>query len=278
MSGIKSNISLFFNSVLSIAKTIFKSNYKLRNKLNAAPHQRKLRILGNGKSLNANLTHFDSKDTDYMVVNRHILSESFGIIKPRYYVLVDPYFFSTTEGNQLLDKIKEVTTWKMDLYVPYRQNTSKQLSNKLSGNTHITLHYFNTTSVSGHESLRFYYYNKNLCVPSTQNVLSVGIYVGICQQYSDIELYGVEHSWLKYLSVNDNNEVCLENPHFFDTKKAEVKTWYEIQNEHKYLHEVLTAYSKMFEGYIELAKYAKTKNVNIYNCTKESFIDAFKRK
>lgn len=278
MSDIKSQLSLFVNSAYSIAQTIFKSNHKLRNKLNAAPHQRKLRILGNGKSLNTNLNDFDSKETDYMVVNRHILSESYIIIKPRYYVLVDPHFFTSTEGSQLLDKIIETTTWKMDLYVPYRRNKSEELNNKLGDKKHITLHNFNTTSIVGLESLRFYLYNRNLCIPSTQNVLCAAIYIGICQQYKDIELYGVEHSWLKCLSVNDNNEVCLENPHFFDAKKAEVKTWYEIQHEHKYLYEVLNTYSKMFKGYVELEKYARTKNTTIYNCTKDSFIDAFERK
>ncbi|MGD9557705.1 MAG: hypothetical protein AB7V25_11850, partial [Mangrovibacterium sp.] len=92
------------------------------------------------------------------------------------------------------------------------------------------------------------------------------------------ELYGVEHSWTKYLSVNDSNEVCLENPHFFDNREPEVKTWKELVGKDEKLDQILQTYAEMFEAYHELEEFAKRSFVEVVNCTKGSFIDAFGRK
>jgi hypothetical protein len=114
-------------------------------------------------------------------------------------------------------------------------------------------------------------------MPRVQNVLVAAIYVGICLNYKRIDLFGVEHSWLKYLSVNSMNEVCLTNHHFYDKESVTTKTWREIQNQDARLCDVLRMYANMFEAYFVLQEFALKMKTQVFNMTENSFIDAFKR-
>lgn len=265
---------LFINSIWSLLKVLLHSKLSLLNslgKLGGVEENKTLKILGNGQSLNESLSSFNEQNNDYMVVNRHVLSDSYESIKPRYYVLADPYFFRG-EGLHIIEKIKTKTMWPLILYYPGKF----KISQYFEGSRNIKTVPYNNISVKGWQWLKNTLYRKNLAMPNAQNVLVAAIYCAICLGYKTIELYGVEHSWTKYLSVNDNNEVCLENPHFFDTRR-DIKTWKEIQGVSTSLCDVLKGYASMFESYIELEILAKNRNVNIINCTKGSFIDAFRR-
>lgn len=244
------------------------------NKLDSIDHTTSLRILGNGNSLNEVLGNLKDQSYDYMVVNRYVLSESYESIKPRYYVLADPHFFNHEEGLSILSRIKEKTLWNMFLFIPMGANISALFVD--CKNIHII--YYNTNEFRGMEKLKRYFYKHNIGLPRVQNVMVAAIYIAISVGYKKIELYGVEHSWTKFLFVNNKNEVCLDNPHFFDKERSKPKTWKEIQHENAYLHEILRMYAYMFESYIELEKMARTESVELLNCTKDSFIDAFKRK
>jgi len=267
------NMRLIFYSLQSLLKVLFFSRLRLMQSLNKCvilKENSTLRILGNGKSLNESLSSFEN-GFDYMVVNRHILSDSYESLQPKYYVLADPYFFQE-EGLDIIKKINTKTMWPMIVFYPQKY----EISQFFKDNKNIKIMPYNNTSVKGGQSLKNILYNKNLAMPNPQNVLVAAIYCAVCIEYKRIELYGVEHSWTKYLSVNKYNEVCLENPHFFDIKK-EVKTWKEIQGTEAYMHDVLRAYANMFESYIELKTFAKSKKVDIINYTQGSFIDAFRR-
>lgn len=237
-----------------------------------------MRILGNGKSLNEVIDRLESNLVDYMVVNRHILSDSYRLLKPKYYVIVDPHFFDHPEGLEILEKIKRETVWPMILFIPSWWKVARKVRRAFAGSSTITVMPFNAHEYRGFNPVKYFLYRHNLSCPKIQNVLAGAIYNGICMRYSTIELYGVEHSWTKFLSVNGSNEVCLENPHFFDKKEARPKTWKELFHEDKRLYEVLRTYAEMFEAYLELEEFSKQMQVEVLNCTRGSFIDAFKRR
>jgi hypothetical protein len=237
-----------------------------------------LRILGNGQSLNEVLDHFESEFVDYMVVNRHVLSENYKELKPRYYVLIDPHFFDHLEGISILEKIKQETTWPMILFVPSWWKVVRKVKKVFNDSPVVMVVPFNTMEYNGFKSVKFFLYRHNLSCPKTRNVLSPAIYTAICMKYQIIELYGVEHSWIRNLSVNESNEVCLENAHFYDRKQAQVKTWKELFGKDEKLYRVLLMYADMFEAYLELEELARQNFTEVLNCTKGSFIDAFKRK
>jgi hypothetical protein len=271
-------IKTIYTSVVSILRIIRHSDFSLYNKLNAKnPKCETLRILGNGTSLlSVNLN--TDRDVKYMVVNRHILADNYVELKPEFYVLADPYFFYHAEGLNILKKIYEKTTWNMELWILYSKH-NKTFMLKYIRKSNIKVRFYNSTVFNGFNSLEMLVYKKNLSCPRVQNVLVACIYIGICLRFNLIELYGVEHSWTKNLFVNNENEVCLYNPHFYDNEKdLYSKTWKEIHHEDIRFCDALRAYANMFDSYFKLKKFANYKGVKIINCAENSFIDAFERK
>lgn len=232
-----------------------------------------LKILGNGKSLSDDLALFASNEQiDYMVVNRHVLSDSYKVIKPRYYTLADDYFYTMPEGYSILQHINEDTQWDMFLFVPNEEKARKAMKQYVT-NQHIKVVHYNAGTYEGFDCMRRYMENHNLSMPMSQNVVVASVYIAICLLYPEIELYGVEHSWTRNLSVNEDNEVCLDNPHFYDGKGIKVQTRMGWN-----LHVTLNKYARMFESYWELKALAGKRKVRIINKTKDSFIDAFPKK
>ena len=115
-------------------------------------------------------------------------------------------------------------------------------------------------------------------MPRPQNVVIPSIFIGINEGYKQIDLYGVDHSWTKEIRVNNNNQVCLINSHFFDNKTPELKPWHKGIGEPVYkMHEILRDLAWMFDGYYKLREYADNIGCRIINKTPDSFIDAFER-
>jgi hypothetical protein len=247
------------------------------NKLRFSHSNTLLKILGNGKSLNDVINSFENDSCDFMVVNMQVLSDSYQKIKPKYYVLADPYFFSRKEGDEILEKIKKETSWKMILFVPSWRKVLKKVKLKFADSSNVEVIPYNAMPFHGFESIKRTLYKYNLSCPTVTNVLVGAIYISICMKYDVIQLYGVEHNWTKYLSVNEANEVCIEDPHFYDKTESKLRVWNEGTGRNEKFCDVLKMYAGMFESYWELEHMAKREKVQIVNCTKGSFIDAFKK-
>lgn len=242
-----------------------------------------IHILGNGKSLIDNSGFND--DVDYVVVNRHVLSEDFETRKPKFYVLADPHFFLHPEGISVLQEIKRKTEWDMYLFVPYDKSIIKTIKNIVKDNKFIHLIcFYGTVATTKIDIIDYFLYKHNLGTPRLQNVLVAALYISIFSGAKTIKLYGVEHSWTKGLFVNDANEVCLYNPHFYDKGTVESKKVNDIQHSKDFWGQgnltigyILHAYANMFDAYHVIKRIADKEGVSIFNMTKESFIDAFVR-
>lgn len=278
---IKRSIACICNCGMSLLRMIWHRNFLLYNnlkKLKTNCDNRKLYILGNGSSLvDADLGN--SSSIDYMVVNRHVLSDDYFKKKPKYYVLADPHFFIHEEGLSILDAIINKTTWGMTLFVPHCREFEKAVLQHMAMNSKVKCIFYNNMDLeTGIGWFDKWTYMHNMCMPRVQNVMVAAITIGTFLGYKEIDIYGVEHSWTKSLFVNDDNEVCLLNTHFYDTGKIEAKTWKEIQHEDATIGEVLHMYGNMFDSYHQVKKIALWNNVVVINKTKNSFIDAFRRK
>ena len=253
------------------------TNVSLQDSINnkPRPEKRLLRIMGNGNSLKQVVDNM-SNDCDYMVLNSYVLHDSYKILKPRYYVLADPGFFTgVSERTTLsLKKIFEETDWQMTLFVPWEH--TKNI--KLESTKFVQVEYVNQSNYVGPERYRHYLYEHNLAMPNVNNVLASAIYLAIYMGYKEVELYGVEHSWLRDVYVNDNNEVCLKDTHFYD--KGVVKDMVFKSNDGgrnlKY-HEVVKTYMEYFPAYWELRDLAEEHGCHILNMSPNSYIDAFER-
>lgn len=274
-------VKKFVLSLRSILNILKGNNLALYDNLNALKNSTKssiVRILGNGESLNSAMDSFEEEDdVEYMVVNKHVLSDHYSVLKPRYYVLADPYFFVKDEGIAILRMIHEKSKWPMFLLVPFSKRNRVAVRKIFDDNESIKVCFYNSIPFEGFNRIKFFLFNHNLSMPRPQNVVVASVYCAICAQFRRVELYGVEHSWLKYLSVNDECEVCLEDSHFYDSVKPKKQTWNSTHHGDTKLHEILRAFAFMFEAYWELQVFALRKGVDVVNFTIESYIDAFRK-
>ena len=264
---VKQELNKFIQSKCSVALTDCINNLQ-------RPKNKKVRILGNGDSLNESLKDLNN-DVDYFVVSRHVIHPSFFLLKPKYYIIADPKWWTLEDGKCVTQSIFQKTTWPMILFVPWGANMDF-----VPKSNFVKIQYVNSYPYFGDSSNRDYLYDHNLSMPVLQNVIVGAIYCSIYLGYSEIELYGVEHSWTKALRVNDRNEVCILDTHFYDKEKIkEIPfTEYDKNKSSWKFHEVLQAYARMFQSYWDLKEIAERKRVSITNCTPGSFIDAFQRK
>lgn len=246
-------------------------------------HRGEICVLGNGPSLNACLPSLISANKEFFVVNDFAVSENFTKVRPRYYVMVDPCYwdektnsFDIEMREEVFKNINELTTWKMELFVP-DYVVKKNLLEVVTNNSNVCIRGFNYTNFyPSYSSFYNFILRKNFGVVPVGNVLGQAIYLSINLGYDTIRIYGAEHSWTKDIRVNEKNEVCTIKRHFFSSEEV-LEPWHKSNGELFKMYEILTSLRNHFLGYFFLNWYANSMKRKIINCTEGSFIDAFDR-
>ena len=236
-------------------------------------------ILANGPSLNDTMArHTDIlKNSFTMAVNFAANTDMFFDLRPRYYVMVDPVFFgddSVANIARLRQNLARVS-WPMTIFVPRR--FIKAVPTSIIANPNISTAGLNTVGIEGWQWLKNFAYSSRLGMPRPRNVLIPAIMAAIAMGYKEIYLTGADHSWMKTISVDDNNNVVSVQPHFYKDNEAELRrvdTTYRGLR----LHDVVESFAIAFRSYHTLARFAARQGISIYNSTPGSFIDAFERR
>lgn len=236
-------------------------------------------ILANGPSLNDTMArHTDIlKSSVTMAVNFAANTDMFFDLRPRYYVMVDPVFFgddSVANIARLRQHLADVS-WPMTIFVPRR--FIKAVPASIKANPNISTAGLNTVGIEGWQWLKNFAYSSCLGMPRPRNVLIPAIMAAIAMGYKEIYLTGADHSWMKTISVDDDNNVVSVQPHFYKDNAAELKrvdTTYRGLR----LHDVVESFAIAFRSYHTLARFAAGHGIKIYNSTPGSFIDAFERR
>lgn len=234
-------------------------------------------ILGNGPSLNDTIAEHGEVLARYplLAVNFAANAPQFRQLKPRYYLLADPHFFNRPDDanvGRLLAALDSID-WPMTLFVPASvAEKSLPFTNPL-----LAVRRFNAVGAEGYGWLTRWLFDRRLAMPRPRNVLIPSIMVGVWLGFKNIYITGADHSWLRTISVNDNNEVVSVQPHFYkedDREKERVVSEYKGYR----LHQIIYSFYVAFRAYFDIAAYASRRQVNIYNATPGSFIDAFPRR
>lgn len=268
-------IKNFFNSLIWILQKLRIENFK--NYIEFSEKNKKLVILANGPSLRESI----SKDiqnyqfVDTCVVNFFCKSPYFKEIKPRYYVLADPLFFIKDTPDCQVYEIFNRIEWKMSLYVPFEHYT---FAKNMILNELVSVFPYHSIPYNGWKSLNKYIYKKGWSMPRPQNVLIPSIFIGINLGYKEIDIYGADHSWTKQIVVNEDNQVCQSDKHFYDESIPELIPWNKCDGSPYKMQEILRDLAWMFDSYHVLREYADYIGTEIFNCTPNSYIDAFERR
>ena len=221
-------------------------------------------ILGNGPSLAEDLPRLIARGEhtakDVMAVNYFALDERFGTVRPAYYVLSDPMFFRDSVCRdrvaELYRTLAEKVTWPMNLYVQY-YNPER----------------FDYRAALPNPNIRH-----GLGSANFGTVVQVCEYVALLLGYKTLELYGVDHTLLDGLSVDDENRLCRADRHYYDDAPAVPKPIFQKVPHRPYTMAVyLAEVAELFRGHEALRDYARSLGARIINRTGGSMIDAYER-
>ncbi|MDO5571751.1 MAG: hypothetical protein Q4F97_09865 [Bacteroidales bacterium] len=261
-------------SILSLMKiAVLHKKIPALNKLCFNPE---LVILGNGPSLKKLL----KQDTEFlngkdkMAVNFASLSDDFKIIKPEYYLLMDPAFFTDEKNrDKAIGSMVEKVDWEMILFVSSYALRFSDWQKMIASNKNIKIQPFNPTPIEGIRNINFFLYDLALGMPRPRNVLVACLMTALQQlPYKTIWLGGADHSWLQELWVDDENRVHEDLSHFYDKGNPHTVIL------DRPLYKTLEGMCVAFKSYLEVEDYSKKRGVKIYNITEGSYIDAFERR
>lgn len=115
-------------------------------------------------------------------------------------------------------------------------------------------------------------------MPKPRNVLGACIFISIKMKYSTLKIIGADHSWSKDVFVSEQNILCLRDRHFDNQEGRMIRYQDSSTGEStNRMPEFFYSLYVAFLSYWQLKDYASRKKVQIINCTKDSFIDAFDR-
>ncbi len=267
---------LLFSSIKGVVKMALSSR---KPTLTKACEGGSVIILGNGPSLSQTISDYlpvlQSHPT--MAVNFAANAEEFTLLKPRFYLLADPHFFDSDNGDpnvtRLMRRFDEAVDWEMTLFLPMSCRGSR-IAQK---NPHVRGEYYNALGVEGFQWLENLAFSSGRGMPRPRNVLIPSIMVSTLLGYDKIYIVGADHSWTRTLSVNDRNEVISVQKHFYQDGADELE---RVKTEYlKYpLHRIMYSFYVAFKSYFTIQRYAAAKGISIFNATPGSFIDAFPRR
>ncbi|MDE6099400.1 MAG: hypothetical protein K2G24_10985 [Muribaculaceae bacterium] len=234
-------------------------------------------ILANGPSLADTIREHGHElaSSTCMAVNFAANAPEFTSLHPRYYILADPHFFTKTSDSNVKKLYSAFSSvgWSMTLLVPRQY---RKTAKSLVDNPNIRIETFNFIGLEGPAFFEHACYNLRLGMPRPRNVLIPALMCAIWLGYKNISIAGADHSWLRSIWVNDNNEVVSVQPHFYkEDKKEENRIRSEYTNYR--LHQILYSFHVAFKSYFNVRRFADKKGVRIINITPGSYIDAFER-
>ncbi|WMN10755.1 hypothetical protein QYS49_35880 [Marivirga salinae] len=290
MNIFKTSIQIAIENIFLTAFSILKIIILVRKKgakINDFTTKKHFIVLGNGPSLVHELKEIDKipNQTEVICVNHFPSTDQFEIIKPNFYVTGAPNLWLddidqefVDNSNKLFKNIAEKTEWDFFLFIPFEARKYKRWQNHLKGNPHIKIKYYNNNAVEGIKSFNYLCYRNQIGMPRPHNVMIPCLSLCLQPNVKDILLLGVGHTWLRDLTVTQNNEVLLNQKHFYDKDTSKAKPLDKRGKGSRNLYEVLSKFTLAFYGYFIIKEYANSMNVKIYNGTEDSFIDAFERR
>ncbi len=270
------------NTCLSVLKVIFRSKFNVQL---PKTNEEICIVLGNGPSVNdylKNQAAFIQKHP-LLCVNAFSHTDEYTRLKPSYYVMLDPVLWSDVNefGKKTIDAIVQKTSWKLQLLLPQQARKATLIRELEKQNANVQIHFYNYTFFEGSSSVAHWFYKHNLAMPQSQNVLVAALFICINIRFKEIYITGADHTWLEQMHVNNDNQLCLKDIHFYEKEQqVSYRPFYtDLTKTSTFkMHEILATFGKMFYGYWQIQKYAFTRGTAIYNASETSFIDAFPRK
>ena len=278
-------VGLFIDTVLSLLKVIIKSRFSVQI---PSPQKPVCSILGNGPSLRQSLDNELGfiRETEMLCVNNFASSPEYAQLQPASYALLDPAFFLYSEQNNGRKDVEKtirclinLTVWPLNLFVPQSARASYLVGQLAGKHAQVRVVFFNYTVVRGYAWFRHFMFRKGWGMPQSQNILAAALCLAITRRFSEVYLFGADHSWHEEIRISETNELLMKQEHFYDKPGtvAYIPVYDVVKRETSRMSAQFASLSKAFYSYEILRDYAASLNVLVLNASAKSYVDAFKR-
>lgn len=259
-------------TVKSIHSKIKGQHCKKLRKINAE----KIVIAGNGPSTNEfDFMKYKKEQYEFLCVNFFAVeNKDFFNIKPKFYCIIDPVFYSDEVKDCKLElKIKELN--KILQLVDWDMTFISLVNQKLKIiNKNIRQVQLNNCIYCGEiKKIKKYLYDNNKANCGYQNVINASLYYLISCNVKKILLIGVETDWHREIYIDENNDLIRVTRHFYGEEKINCTELGEVRKGEWYKY--IYYYYLTVLGLKRLADYGKNKNIKIVNLCLNSYIDVF---
>ncbi|WP_326984844.1 6-hydroxymethylpterin diphosphokinase MptE-like protein [Chryseobacterium sp. MYb264] len=261
-------------------------NLIFRNVFKKNKRSDRIFVLGNGPSLKDDynkIVTMKSESDSVMVVNSFSCAKEYEEIKPNYYVMADSAFF-INDPEPHIKKVQEdafgnmisKTNWDMTVIVPSYARFGEAF-NRIKENPKIKVQLFKSTPiVGGSDAINNIFFKFGIANPLFQNVLTACLFYSIKMKFSNIILWGGDHSWHEGYIMQKDNVLYTKDKHFYDNKEKLIPHINADGTSVK-VHEEFASLSRAFNSYHIIRSFAAVEGVSIKNFSDTSWIDAFDR-
>lgn len=281
-------IDSLFKTLFSLVKVIFMTRFNTG--IAYPPGEKTCTILGNGPSLTASLERKPEflGSSSLFCVNYFANSNQYEKLQPERYVIAAPETWlkkiNTPIRNSykvLYDNIATKTNWPITLYLPSVAIRSEFYRDfvrpRFEKNKNINVYFINLTPIEGFRFISYRFFRWNWGMPRPHNVLIPALIIAVNSGFKKIYLLGSDHSWIKEITVNNDNQVMIRQVHFYESGPAVARPMRQLGTGSRKLHEVFLKFYYSFASYFTIRDYAEKRGVEIINATPGSYIDAFDR-
>lgn len=272
-------VGLSLLRMIVFSRPLFRHIYPPRN------HDRCV-ILGNGPSLTGMIERYEAllRGCDLFCVNHFPTTPLFERLKPAFFIASAPDLFYDNieehfiiQSNRLFESLAAKTTWPLAVFMPAEARKYERWQRHLKQHAYISIYYYNTTPIEGFRGFRHFLFKAGTGMPRPHNIMIPAIWTAINMKYQTVSLWGADHSWLREISVDEQNNALINQKHFYDADTARPAPLDKKGKGRRRLHEILYKFMTAFASYFVLREYADSCGVAILNATNGSFIDAFER-
>lgn len=279
--------ALFLDKLMSSAvffvrlmkkRTPFRKRLKYNKRYNGT-----IVVLANGPSLRGVLPLLEKscafRNVDFSALNFFCFEDIFFRIRPRFYALADPMFIKKNhrydEVSRLFDILQNKVDWDLTLYIPF--DIDEFISYSKLSNSHIKIVYVETLEANSFDRMNMWLYSNGLSCPYIGSVVQLNIFAAINEGFDEIHLYGVDHTMICNLALNEENQLCNKYEHFSDSQSPIMRPIIRYDGIVYPVSEFLKFNGKLFESHEQLKQYSDYHHSTIINYTPKSMIDCYER-
>lgn len=217
-----------------------------------------------------------------IVVNFFANTPEYEVLKPEYYALADPMFFMDFPGKSV-EKVKnfyralnEKTKWPLTIFIPHSFGKKKFYEYSGINNELITVNEICSMGYEGFETFRNYIYDMGYCAPRAFTVAITALYACIKMGFQQIDIYGLDNNYYVSLCLDADGHTCDVIQH--NGEPDEYRKILNGDGEFVTLHDYLLGLTYHLKNHEYVARFAAYKQVEIFNHSPITMVDAYPRK